>query len=231
MEAERKKMAKKGGLAKRLSDAGIHAFSLGYLPKGEREPVLLLSKNVPMPLHEVAPRTVLGINWWNKERRAAYASTLFRCLACGVPKYLAEYHSWLEGHETYDINYEKGTARYLRAVPLCHYCHNYIHDGRLQAILDKGEIHHAKYAKIIQHGDRVLAEVGLKRPSLEERARDFAKTVGAKIAKWEDWRLVIGRKTYRPKFKSYAEWCAAKGYSVKDASKYMSLWLKDEDVE
>lgn len=221
----------RGSLAQKLHDVGKHTFALAYLSKRERKPELLLAPNIPYPLHEVAPRTVLGPTWWNKERKAAYASTSFRCLACGVPKYCASYHQWLEGHETYQIDYAKGTATYLRTVPLCHFCHSYIHDGRLEILLAEGEIHHAKYVNIILHGDKVLADAGLRKPSREQRANNFAKMVsgGLKLAKWEDWRLVIGKKTYRPKYKTYKDWCLARGYSVSDASAYMTSWLKDED--
>lgn len=204
------KKANTGSLAAKLSDVGKQAFALAYLPKADRQPQLLLAPNIPKPLHEVAPRNVLGINWWNRERRACYVSTAFRCLACGVPKYCASYHQWLEAHETYSINYQLGRAVYTGAKPLCHLCHNSIHDGRLQALLDQGKIHHAKYVAVIQHRDKVLAEAGLYKPSLEERAKQLA---GTRMAPWGEWRLVVNGVEYPPKYKSYQAWCKAHGYN------------------
>lgn len=155
---------------------------------------------------------MLGQAWWDKTRKEAYASTDWHCLACGVFKRDAKYHKWLEGHEIYLIDYVKGRAKYIRTVPLCHFCHNYIHDGRLRHLLQKGEIHHAKFTAIIQHGDAVLAAAGLARLSYEEREQEAAQLSQAgRVAHWGRWRLVIGRKQYLPKFKNYTEWAKAHG--------------------
>lgn len=167
------------------------------------EPEILLSSNIPMPMHGVAPRLVLGSKWWNKTRNDSYKSTGYHCVACGVHKSQAFYRKWLEGHELYKVDYEKGTMKYLRTVPLCHMCHNYIHDGRLLSLLEKGKINHQKYAAIIQHGDRVLVRAGLNRKNHEARNEEIIELIVAgKVKEWSKWRLVIGRKRYPPKFKS-----------------------------
>lgn len=166
-------------------------------------PDILLGSNIPQPLHGVAPRVVLGTSWWNKTRREAYRSTEYRCISCGVHKTKAKLRQWLEGHELYEIDYAKGRAKYIETVPLCHCCHSFIHDGRLLALLEKGEIHHFKYVTIIQHGEEVLARAGLKRLSLEERDRLI---LDGELAPWSKWRLRIGRNLYPPRFKSEEEW-------------------------
>ncbi len=126
-----------------------------------RRPEILLCPNIPKPMHGLAPRVIMGSSWWDKTRKEAYASTNRRCMACGVHKYKAKARKWLEGHELYQTDYRLGRLTYLETVPLCHFCHNYIHDGRLQMLLERGQIHHQKYAAIIQHGNRVLAEANL----------------------------------------------------------------------
>lgn len=176
-------------------------------PSYPLRPELLLHPNVPKPLHQVAPRTVLGAKWWGTERKACYAKAEYYCECCGVHKLRAAYHQWLEAHETYAIDYAKGRAKYLGCVALCHFCHNYIHSGRLQALLEKGEIHQAKYVAILQHGDRILATAGLGRASQAQRDAIIEETVrNGGMAEWGKWRLVIGRKHYPPKFKSVVEW-------------------------
>lgn len=171
-------------------------------------PEVLLSPNIPKPMHGLAPRVILGTPWWDKTRKAAYASTNQRCIACGVHRNNAASRQWLEGHELYDTNYEQGRLTYIETVPLCHYCHNYIHDGRLWYLLQKGEVHQYKYAAIIQHGDKVLAEAGLRsKESHEERERRFAiLDREGKIAPWSAWRLVLFGKEYPPLHATYADW-------------------------
>ncbi len=172
------------------------------------EPRLLLCPNVPKPLHGVAPREVLGAKWWDAERQAAYRSASYHCLACGVWKHEAAGRRWLEGHELYHVDYLLGRVVYVCAVPLCHFCHNYIHSGRLQALLDRGEIHHAKYAAIIRHGDGVLARAGLRRWVRGESVD------GPRIAPWGAWRLVVNGVEYPPKYKTFDQW--QKAFSVND---------------
>ncbi len=164
--------------------------------KFQARPELLLCPTVPQPLHTTAPRAILGPQWWDATRQAAYLSTGHRCAACGVPKHLAPGHKWLEGHEVYAIDYTLGRATYVETVPLCHYCHGYIHRGRLDAMLEQGEISQAKYIAIVQHGDAVLRTAKLIKPSQHG---------GGDIA-WVKWRMVIDGKEYKPKIRSLKAW-------------------------
>ena len=177
------------------------------LPQWTVKPELLLHPNIPKPLHGVAPRTVLGLNWWNRERRKVYASTFFHCEACGVHKQGAKSRQWLEAHEVYEIDYERGRMVYLRSVPLCHHCHNYIHDGRLQWLLKEGKISHAKYVSILQHGEEVLRKAGLnKQNRIDRDAQASEMIINGTMAPWSQWRLVIESVEYPPMFNSYEEW-------------------------
>jgi len=160
----------------------------GKALKWKLRPEVLQCGRIPEPLHGVAPRVVLGAKWWNATRQAAYKSTAYHCVACGVHKADARHRQWLEGHELYEVDYLLGTMTYLETVPLCHFCHNYIHSGRLAALLDEGKITHAKYTAIIQHGDAVLDAAGLRKPEI---------VVECVCPKAADWRLVINGKEYR----------------------------------
>jgi hypothetical protein len=150
---------------------------------------------------------VLGSKWWDATRKAAYASTAYHCAACGVWKMQALGRRWLEGHERYELDYARGRATYVETVPLCHFCHNYIHDGRLLALLQRGEVHQAKYVAIMQHGDSVLFRAGLRKQTRAERDEEFrlAATRG-EVAAWKDWRLVVDGVEYPPLYKSLEEW-------------------------
>lgn len=166
-------------------------------PKWKADAGLLHQPQIPKPMHGVSPRTVLGQAWWNKERRAAYASTDFHCLACGVFKFNAKVKQHLEGHECYLIDYELGRMEYERTVPLCHLCHSYIHRGRLQMLVDSRKITHAKYQTVVHHGESVLTRAGLS---------TVKPVYNGPIAEWSDWRLVIGGDEYPPKFKTEQDW-------------------------
>lgn len=165
-------------------------------PKWKPRPELLLCGNVPNPMHGRAPRVVLGSKWWEQTRQAAYRSTAFHCAACGVWKHQAKGRKWLEAHEVYEIDYLRGRMTYVETVPLCHYCHAYIHSGRLAAMLEEGWISQGRYAAIVRHGDLVLAEAGLEQPV----------PYTGPMAEWSDWRLVIDGVEYPPKHKNANAW-------------------------
>lgn len=164
--------------------------------KWKVRPEILTLPNIPMPMSGVAPRVVLGQEWWDATRKAAYRSTNFHCITCGIIQYEAKEHQWLEAHEVYSIDYIKGHMVYLESVPLCHYCHNFIHDGRLKALLVRKEITAAKYNKIMKHGRKILRLAKLKKPE---------PYLGS-CATWESWRMVLDGVEYPPLYPSYAEW-------------------------
>ena len=147
-------------------------------------------------MHGMAPRVVFGQKWWDCTRREAYKSTLYHCKACGVSKFNAKGKTWLEGHEVYDVDYLLGRMTYIKTVPLCHYCHSYIHSGRLMASLEKGEIKASKFVAVRQHGDEVLRIAQLERP----------EPYSGPEADWADWRLVIGGVEYKGLYTSFEHW-------------------------
>ena len=161
-------------------------------------PQLLLHPQIPKPLHGLNPRTLLGKPWWDRERKRAYRKHQWHCHACGIKNTKAVYHQWLEGHETYKINYDKGVALYLETVALCHCCHSYIHAGRLNILFTQKKIAIAKYKYIINHGSRILRAAFLT-PTAQPN--DVYKKV-----KFSSWRLQIGRSVFMSPFKNEAEW-------------------------
>ena len=138
----------------------------------------------------------MGQEWWDKERKSCYQRASFCCDCCGVSKDQAVFHPWLEAHEVYDTNYETGRLVFKELVALCHACHNYIHSGRLQMLVDSGEIPKKKQTVILKHGNAILRNADIKKP------KDTITT----IAPWANWRLVFNGQEYKSLFKSYAEW-------------------------
>lgn len=169
-------------------------------------PRVLLCSNTVKPMHGVAPRVVLGKDWWDREREAAYQSTDYHCVACGVHKRDAREHQWLEGHEVYKTDYRRGRMVYVETVPLCHYCHCYIHNGRLKALVKKGEVTAEKYNAVIDHGNCVLANARVTPPEPH----------GGPMAPWHKWRLVIDGAEYPPLYKDFDEWKEKFGHAEGD---------------
>lgn len=162
---------------------------LSEKPIWRPEPELLTDPHgIPGPMFGLAPRVVLGEQWWNLTREAAYRSTGYHCLACGVHKYQAREHQWLEGHEVYSIDYLLGRMEYLRTVPLCYCCHAFIHRGRLKIMVSERSITKRVFNIVMRHGAKVLrqAKLEIKEPYVGVWAR------------WEDWRLVVDGKEYQP---------------------------------
>lgn len=206
---EPKKSAKKS-LGEVLKSKGLKKLPVRKPNPLPLRPEILLHPNIPKPLHGVNPRTIYGTNWWNRERLKTYKTTEFHCAACGVHKSEARSRQWMEGHEIYEIDYQKGRAVFKEVVPLCHYCHNYIHDGRMTHLLEKGLLHHAKFVAVIKHGDAVLRRAGLERQTHAERELAVqALEAAGKLCKWPKWRLILDGKEHEPIYKSYAEWVQA----------------------
>lgn len=177
-------------------------------------PEILTHPNIPKPLHEVNPRNIMGKELWDKVRQEVYKKYDYHCIACGVSKYEAERHKWLEAHEYYDIDYEKGIVEIESIEPLCHYCHNFIHSGRLSMVMRK-EKSLQEVIDILEHGFKILSENNLK---CFYFTYEFAKQIGAntygvvpyKISGgdvgWSDWKLIWNGKEYHSKFRNYEEW-------------------------
>jgi len=160
-------------------------------------PSLLLEQQIPMPLHGVNPRTILGNKWWDKERHKAYERNNNHCWACGTHRDDALFHKWLEGHEIYERDYSKGILIFKEVCALCPACHMYIHSGRLQALVNRRVIKESDALYVLKRGDAIIYESGLTKPNVPDEANSIP---------WNDWRMVIEGNEYAPVLKSIDEW-------------------------
>lgn len=178
-------------------------------------PEILMQPNIPKPLHGLAPRTIKGEEWWHIARQKAYESTGFHCIACGTHKLNAKKYQWLEAHENWNIDHMTGKCEVKSIVPLCHYCHNFIHSGRLAMIINK-EKSRQEVIDILENGFCLLAKNNLK---VFPFTYEFAKNIGAKTfcvstysirinhaLEWKDYILILDGKEYTSKFDSYESW-------------------------
>lgn len=176
-------------------------------------PEILQHPNIPKPLHGLAPRVVLGQYWWDRTRQKAYESTNYHCIACGVHKTDAKYHQWLEAHENFTMDYNKGIMEINSIIPLCHSCHNFIHSGRLYATLTDDTEEKAK--DILRHGFTILEANDLAAFPGTIEVADLMEVehnctgLRYKIDRqpeWDEWKMILNGKEYYSKFKDYKDW-------------------------
>lgn len=161
-------------------------------------PEILLHPNIPKPLHGINPRTIKGKSWWDRVRKQAYAARDFTCWACGVHKTDAKFHRWLEGHEIYEFDYQRGRVTFKSLCALCHACHNYIHDGRMQMLVAMKRMTADKQASVLAHGEAVLRAAGF--------TRFRPKYPDGPEVPWGQWHMVIDGVEYYSCFSGYDEW-------------------------
>jgi len=186
-------------------------------------PLILTEPNIPKPLHGLNPRSILGKEWWDFERRKSYAKNNDHCYACGCHKSQDKFHNWLEGHESYSIDYKKGSAELKEIIALCHSCHNFIHSGRLLMLWRKGEVTTEKALYILKRGFYILKKNNLSPfwgscvAFMEISNREGDGELTDRILhlemeqsndmnqKWSDWHITIDGNKYYSKFKSAKE--------------------------
>jgi len=181
------------------------------------EPRILSHPHIPKPLHGLNPRSINGKQWWDQQRRRAYLSTNEHCLACGVERSRARYKPYLDAHEYFNVDYVRGMVTIEKIVPLCHYCHNFIHSGKLEMDLIYGRIDESLLCDILRHGFNVLKPSlipcfpGTFDLALEHGITPTVPyyTIPETTVKWSDWKLVFEGREYHSKFKDEAEWAKA----------------------
>jgi hypothetical protein len=181
----------------------------------EPRPEILSAPNIPKPLHGLNPRSLMGREAWDNRRKEVYESTQFHCAACGVHKSDAKKHKWLEAHEIFEIDYEAATATLIEIVPLCHFCHAFIHSGLTRVRARNKQITPAEVRAIMQHGCDVLR---LCDGHIFLGTSALCQLVGVDCsdlpciepphsdASWGAWRMVWNGKEYRGKYKTFNDW-------------------------
>jgi hypothetical protein len=155
------------------------------------DPCILIHPNIPKPLHGLNPRTIMGASKWKELSDAKRNSTHF-CEACGTSKIIS---GTLECHEEYQINYEAGISKLVRIVAICKKCHEYIHCGRLKALVKSQKISRRYYLMIIKRGREILKKHKIKK----------VKYRGV-ISEWSKWKMIFEGREYQPIHKTYEDW-------------------------
>lgn len=164
-------------------------------------PEVLLQRPLVKPLHGIAPREIMGAEWWETTRKQVYKDNGYHCLACGVHRSNAKYHKWMEAHEQYEVDYINTKYTLTSIISLCHCCHAFIHYQRTTAMLNCGNITKEKFDDIFAHGNEVLSRTGLVK-SYDLPESHFPENDGT----WSSWYLEFNGSKYFSKFANYQEW-------------------------
>jgi hypothetical protein len=170
-------------------------------------PQILCQPNILKPLHGLNPRSLLWQKWWDIQRKKAYERNDNHCLWCWVEKSKARLHKWLEWHENYHIDFDTCTYKLESIVPLCHFCHSFIHDWLLEIRHNKWEISTRTYNAIISHWTKILKDNDLDRwqRMLDLCWWDMSRRYPEKNWTWSSWWLEIDWVKYYTKFKDVYE--------------------------
>ncbi len=192
---------------------------------------LIAMPNLPKPLHGQCPRTLLGATTWNKMRNFCYNQADNTCEICGdKPDDLRRRHA----HEVFDIDYENGVAKFVRAFCVCSLDHlGCIHTGRAITLYKQNNPLYPKefllegaekafktiYEYNQDHPDAGLRAYAtfleyLKCEELKEPMEELIKKYDVKFymedpkktARWGEWKLIIGNTEYPTPYADEKEW-------------------------
>lgn len=222
-------------------------------PEGDDLRPLIAMPNIPKPLHGVAPRTLLGATTWNHMRKSSYARANDTCEICGdKPENLRHRH----GHEVYEIDYEKGIAKFVRVFCICSLDHlACIHTGRAITLYKQGNPLYPKefllegaekafktiYEYNQDHPEANLRAYAtfleyLKQDELRGPMDELIKKYNIKfymentrkMAKWGDWKLIIGNKEYKTPYEDEEAWEEAmRKQGEKDTARIMQKNMQE----
>ena len=220
-------------------------------PEGDDLRPLIAMPNIPRPLHGVNPRTILGTSTWNHMRKFCYNKAEDTCEICGTkPENLRHRH----GHEVYEIDYAKGTAKFHRVYCVCSLCHlGCIHTGRALTLWKN---HNPLYPTEFllqgaEHAFKIISDYNkdnpgadlrtystfldyLKHEELKGPMEELIKKYNIKfytevedIVDWGKWKLIIGNQEYATPYANEDEWKATmEEREKKDTARLMQKKLE-----
>jgi hypothetical protein len=179
----------------------IFSINLDMKPKFQR-PELLLHPPIPLAMHGVNPRSIMGPKKWDEVRRKAYETNNDCCWVCAVHRNDAVPNAWLEAHETYNINYQKLVMSLREVTALCPMCHMYIHRGRLELQVRAGKETLARYNHVMSRA-RAILDRDLPQIWWDETLID--RVTLNNPTDWRKWILVYAEEEHWSRFRSPAD--------------------------
>jgi hypothetical protein len=176
-------------------------------------PEILEQPVIPLPLHGVNPRNLMGKPAWDALRKTIYARHGHRCAACGVPSRQAMILPRLEAHERFEIDWPRREMHLIGMEPLCHACHAFVHGGLMEIRILRGDLSREDARRILAHGISVLTGIGGTIPQAAAKlAREFGVSHRLAMAKppppspWRGWAMVWNGVRHPSPYPDEASW-------------------------
>lgn len=191
---------------------------------------IITMPNIPRPLFNLAPRTVLGKTTWDHMRKRCYFEADYKCEVSGVEPERGR----LDAHELYEYDYAKGTAKFIRTVALSKECHNFIHSGRMLTLFKSNSTYMpmSYLLRVVENGFKLVYDYNqthskkrqlrvyatfldyLKEPRIADEIKrlidkyeiKFYKEDPKIMAKWGDWKMIMGNREYQSLYKDEKDW-------------------------
>ena len=113
-------------------------------------------------VHEVEPREIMRGRDWNRLKKAAQERADHHCEICG--RYVSHSkadHDWINAHKAYEIDKENHLYKLVGVYGICRQCHDFIHLGRLNALLQAGHATNEYYDDVIDRAEHLLSLVNM----------------------------------------------------------------------
>lgn len=199
----------------------------------ENDARLLTMPNIPLPLHSLAPRTIMGQKKWDILRKREYMKQKYTCQIS--KKELGHGHCHL--HEVYDIDWRKQISTFKRYIVLSPKIHTrFIHSGRALTLFQNGDKQMPKefMLKTLEKGFKIIADYNMKHyndeplrvcdtilewaknPELKSEVNKLIERYKIKFytfnkdcfnkENWGKWKLIYDGKEYPTKFPTKEDW-------------------------
>lgn len=199
-------------------------------PDGTGVPLLTMP-NVPLPLHGLPPRIIMGNSAWNVVRKKCYYDAGYHCEICGVD--FADIKPRYAAHELYSYDYDQQEGVFERCVAICAKCHDFIHSGRLITMFRNGNPIYPKayLLEVVERGFRQVYEYNKANPENELRVyATFIEYLDApelrtemielinkyhikfyeehlpRSKRWKGWHLIWNGRRYESPYAKQSEW-------------------------
>lgn len=146
---------------------------------------ILTQPIIPIYLHGVNPRSIMGDNRWNKIKKEVQKEANHHCMICG--DFVSHKHGdWLNTHEIYEYDYDNFIQKLNGYVGICTSCHEFIHQGHLNIQYHNGFVSEEERNAIIKKGNELLSMFGLKKENMPDD-----------VLKNKNWKLLFENNFYQ----------------------------------